>query len=87
MIMASHYPVMCSQVDSHCRDNIGNMPDLYEWISAPYEGKGLVDLYIGAHMHQYERIWPFVDNEFVNESSPYYRGLLANFVEGVGGMN
>lgn len=29
MIMASHYPVMCSQVDPHCRDAMNNMPDLY----------------------------------------------------------
>ena len=78
---------MCSQVDPHCRDAMGNMPDLYEWLSTPYKGKGLVDLYIGSHMHQYERIWPFVNNKFVNESSPYYRGRLANFVEAVGGVN
>ncbi len=52
-IMASHYPVMCSQVDPHCRDATEQMPDLYEWLSTPYKGKGLVDLYIGSHMHQY----------------------------------
>lgn len=63
------------------------MPDLYEWLSTPYEGKGLVDLYIGSHMHQYERIWPFVNNKFVNESSPYTRGRLVSFVEAVGGVN
>ncbi|MFM7850577.1 MAG: hypothetical protein ACKO96_01355, partial [Flammeovirgaceae bacterium] len=50
MIMASHYPVMCSQVDPHCRDAMGNMPDLYEYLSTQFDefdGKGLVDLYIG----------------------------------------
>lgn len=66
---------------------MANMPDLYEYISRQFEGKGLVDLYIGSHMHQYERIWPFVDNKFVNESSPYNRGRLANFVEAVAGVN
>lgn len=29
MIVASHYPVMCSQVDPHCRDAMNNMPDLF----------------------------------------------------------
>lgn len=53
MVMASHYPVMCSQVDPHCRDAMGNMPDLYEYLSTQFDGKGLVDLYIGSHMHQY----------------------------------
>ena len=85
--MASHYPVMCSQVDPHCRDAMLNMPDLFEWLSMPYEGKGLVDLYIGSHMHQYERVWPYVEGRFVNESSPYYRGRMASFVEAVGGVN
>lgn len=87
MVMASHYPVMCSQDDPHCRDAMLNMPDLYEYLSTPLNGKGLVDLYIGSHMHQYERIWPLVNNKFVNESSPYYRGRLANFVEAVAGVN
>jgi hypothetical protein len=57
---------MCSQVDPHCRDALATMPDLYAYLSAQIDGKGLVDLYIGSHMHQYERIWPFVDSKFVN---------------------
>ena len=86
-IMASHYPVMCSQVDPHCRDALATMSDFYEYLSSQVDGKGLVDMYIGSHMHQYERIWPFVNNEFVNESSPYYRGRMVNFVEAVAGVN
>ena len=63
MILASHYPVMCSQIDLHCRDAISNMPELYDHFSTQkFDGKGLVDLYIGSHMHQYERLWPYVDN-------------------------
>ena len=52
-IMASHYPVMCSQIDPHCRDALANMPDLYQYLSTQFDGKGMVDLYIGSHMHQY----------------------------------
>lgn len=86
--MGSHYPVMCSQDDPHCRDAIKNMPDLYEWMSTPVEGKGLVDLYIGSHMHQYERIYPFVNNNYViGEESPYSRGRLVSFVEAVAGVD
>lgn len=65
-ILASHYPLMCSQVDPHCRDAMANMPDFFEYLSTQFNGKGMVDLYIGSHMHQYERIWPFVNNQFVN---------------------
>jgi hypothetical protein len=53
MVLASHYPVICSQIDPHCRDSLANMPDFYDYISTQFNGKGLVDLYIGSHMHQY----------------------------------
>ena len=36
MVMASHYPVMCSQIDPHCRDALANMPDLYEYLSTQF---------------------------------------------------
>lgn len=52
-IMASHYPVMCSQIDPHCRDTIATMPDLFAYLSTQFNGKGLVDMYVGSHMHQY----------------------------------
>lgn len=81
---------MCSQVDPHCRDAMGNMPDFYEWLSQPNpaDGKGKVDLYIGSHMHQYERIYPYVNGKFiVGEESPYGRGRLVSFVEAVAGVD
>lgn len=66
---------------------MGTMPDLYNYLSNPVEGKGLVDLYIGSHMHQYERIYPYVSGQFVIEPSPYTRGRLVSVVEAVGGVD
>lgn len=34
-----------------------------------------VDLYLGAHMHQYERIAPYYKGNFtIGSRGPYYKG-------------
>ena len=30
IMVVSHYPVVCSQEDPHCKDALRNMPDLYK---------------------------------------------------------
>ena len=58
MMVTSHYPLACSQDVKYCRDALNKMPDLYSWFSKSRK----VDFYLGAHMHQYERIYPYIDS-------------------------
>jgi len=52
--MGAHYPIRCAQTkEEHCYATLKTLPDLFDYLSTPYLGKGLVDLYLGAHMHQY----------------------------------
>jgi hypothetical protein len=45
-----------------------------------------VDLYLGAHMHQYERVAPYKNGTFsVGEEGPYGKGRMPSIVEGVAG--
>lgn len=45
-----------------------------------------VDLYIGAHMHQYERVVPYDGKKFVEgRMGPYGKGEMASVVEAVAG--
>lgn len=84
--MGSHYPIRCAQIDEeHCYATLKALPELFNYLSTPYMGKGLVDLYLGAHMHQYERLLPYSQGKFVKEQSPFTRGRLVSIVEGVAG--
>ena len=47
-----------------------------------------VDLYLGAHMHQYERIAPYYKGNFtIGSRGPYYKGQMPSIVEGVAGCD
>lgn len=61
VMIVSHYPLTCSEDDDHCRGAMKTMPDLYSWFSQSKK----VDFYLGAHMHQYERIYPYINDRFV----------------------
>lgn len=84
LVLTSHYPLICSQVDSHCRDTLSRISELLGDASRT----GKVDLYLGAHMHQYERIHPYINGEFkISNSSSYRRGMMPSVVEGVAGCD
>lgn len=81
-VLSSHYPLICSQVDTHCRDTLLKLSTTFEKIAALKE----VDLYLGAHMHQYERVAPYNGSDFASNSlGPYYKGQMASVVEAVAG--
>jgi hypothetical protein len=48
-----------------------------------------VTLYLGAHAHVYERIYPYANDTFHKIESPYRddQGYLVSIVEGVAGSN
>jgi hypothetical protein len=56
IITASHYPLLCSGKSS-CWETEGTLRSFYEMMVD--EG---VALYIGAHWHSYERVYPYVKN-------------------------
>ena len=45
-----------------------------------------VNLYLGAHVHTYERLYPYYKGNIYNVEGPYYNmDSLVSIVEGVGG--
>ena len=63
VMVVCHYPLTCSENNVHCSGTIEKMPDLYTWFSHSKK----VDFYLGAHMHQYERIYPYINDKFVKK--------------------
>ena len=49
IMVSCHYPLICSEDVTYCRDSLQKMPDLYEQLSQTEK----VDFYLGSHMHQY----------------------------------
>ena len=78
VIPISHYPLVCSGSSSFCTKCRTDMKDY--WMAMLDNG---VSLYIGAHYHTYQRIYPYYPNDtFSNEKGDYYsnKGYLVSIV-------
>lgn len=87
VIAASHYPIACSGKSKDCVDIEVTLRDLYE---------SFVDLkmllYLGAHLHVYERIYPYIGNGKTTKIDPPYNmnsqtNYLPSLVEGIAGTD
>jgi len=88
----SHYPIACSQMtDNHCNAMLLTQAtkNLLDFMSTERNGKPrLVDMYIGSHMHQFERVFPYANGTFeIGEKSVYGRGHMVSVVEGAAGCD
>ena len=57
IIPFSHYPLVCSGESSNCLSILANMR---KYFAAMLDAG--VSLYMGAHSHEYERIYPYNQN-------------------------
>ena len=79
----SHYPLVCSGSSSFCRKCRTILKDF--WASMLNHG---VSLYLGAHWHTYQRIYPYLKNDTFSTQKGDYQsdgGYLVTVVEGVAG--
>ena len=45
-------------------------------------------MYVGSHMHQFERVFPYTNGTFeIGEKSNYNRGHMVSIVEGSAGCD
>ena len=85
IIAMSHYPVACNGEHERCVQQNGQLAQYFE---AMFNAG--VSLYVGAHAHEYNRVYPYYkNNTFSREESPYRddQGYMISIVEGVGGSN
>ena len=78
VIPISHYPLVCSGSSSFCTKCRTTLKDY--WMAMLDNG---VSLYIGAHWHTYQRIYPYYPNDtFSTEKGDYYSngGYLVTIV-------
>ncbi len=79
----AHYPLLCSSSAANCKNDKTLLKDYFDLM---FDNK--VNLYIGAHHHTYERIYPYYQDGTIKKiSSPYYSNetYLLSIVEAVPG--
>ncbi len=85
LVPASHYPMVCSAPDSRCVKDMALMKDFIDLFF-----KYHVPLYLSAHVHTYERIYPYCQNKtYLMKPSPYEftekDNCMVTIVEGTAG--
>lgn len=83
IIPTSHYPLACSGTSKNCKNDRTKMKSYWD---AMFAAK--VSLYLGAHYHTYQRIYPYLANDtFTQQSKDYKAGepYIISIVEGVAG--
>ena len=87
VIAASHYPIICSGKAKDCAGIEVTMREIYE---------SFIDLkvllYLGAHFHAYERLYPYIGNGKTTKIDPPYNmtsktNYLPSLVEGIAGAD
>jgi hypothetical protein len=67
IIPMSHYPLICSGGATDCVSDIKTLKSYFDLMF-----KANIGLYLGAHYHTYERIYPYCSNGTINKiESPY----------------
>jgi hypothetical protein len=80
-IAASHYPLMCSYGSKNCSNLNQTLQGFFEAMN-DYG----YSMYIGAHTHTYERLYPYYKGEVTPLDGPYHNiDSLIPIVEGVAG--
>ena len=83
IVPTSHYPLVCSGTSKNCKNDRTVMKDYWHEMLA-----AKISLYLGAHYHTYQRIYPYLANDtFTNQRDGYTAdsNYLISIVEGVAG--
>lgn len=83
IVPSSHYPLACSGTSKNCKND---QKDLQTYWQAMHDSK--VSLYLGAHYHTYQRIFPYLRDGTFSTQSKNYRSddeYIISIVEGVAG--
>ncbi len=83
MVPASHYPLACSGTSKNCNNDRTLMKSYWDSML-----ENSVSLYLGAHYHSYQRLYPYTKGDkFTTQAEDYNSndGYLISIVEGVAG--
>ena len=80
----SHYAMICSGETDQCKYNFNQIKHYFDTM-IDYD----VSLYLGAHTHSYERIYPYKNGQFALTEGPYSTRdkQLLSIVDGVAGSD
>lgn len=83
VLPSSHYPLACSGTSANCKNDRRDMQPYWEEMI-----DSGVSLYIGAHYHTYQRLFPYLRNGSFSTQQDHYTSdgdYLITIVEGVAG--